>query len=69
MFLADAPQKPEINTTKTIMVQTTHGQVFLSPVFTIEPHCPISGFIKIYDSPSDATYWFNQNEIVWIGPR
>jgi hypothetical protein len=70
MFIADKPlAPPDVRLDKPIVVQTTHGQVFISSVFTVEQHQPMPGFVKIYDSPNDKTYWFNMQEIVWIGPR
>ena len=58
---------PAITRDKSICIQTTHGQVFVSPKFDFQRDLPMHGMVTIVDGPD--VYWFNQNEVVWIGPR
>lgn len=69
MFIVDTPTKPKIDDVNTVEIRTAHGSVFVSNGFTVEPHKPLPGFIRVCDSPSDRIYWFNMNEIIWIGPK
>jgi hypothetical protein len=63
MAIVDQP----LFTAKTIVVQTTHGQVFVSKNFTVYVDDPAPEFIKIVDD--DDTFWFNKLNLVYIGPR
>lgn len=55
---------------KSIVIQTSHGQVFVSENFSIEPDQPMRGMVRIQDRGEKIeTYWFNFDHIIWIGPR
>lgn len=58
-----------VNTTKCITIQTTHGQVYVNPDFTIERNVPIHDLIRLKDNATGEVYWFNLDNLVWIGPR
>lgn len=59
----------ETQDTKDIMVQTMMGQVYLHSDFVVENHIPFAGMVRITDNVTNTIYWFNIDNLVWIGPR